>query len=197
VAQLPRSHDSFETKLQAWRLWAARETQLRTLFGLCIVDGVVSQFSGNLVNTWPATNSLPLAADEEAFCADTPNEWLQIMTERGEDGSRSMSKRIPDIYRSLLAEGPGISGEYHLPGLLNIKIVLEMLASPTADFEREARAEAGVQSKLKAVKALCSLRRHISQSCKLTVAEKSIGLLRWHAVCLDLVVNTARGARRM
>lgn len=198
VVQLPCSHDSFETKLQAWRSWAARETQLRTLLGLCVIDGVVSQFSGNLVNTWPATNSLPLAADEEAFCADTPDKWLQFMTETGDEGDVCISKRIPDVYRALVADGPGSNEEHQMPGLLNTKIVLEMLAaSLTTDFERETRAENGIQSKLKAIKALCTLRRHISQSRKLTAAEKAIGLLRWHAVCLDLVVSTARGARRM
>ncbi len=58
VPEIPLEQDSTEKKLQAWRSWAARETQLRILLGLCVIDGVVSQFSGNLVNTWPATNSL-------------------------------------------------------------------------------------------------------------------------------------------
>ncbi|KAF6816588.1 C2H2 type zinc finger domain protein [Colletotrichum plurivorum] len=199
VALIPRTHDPEETKQNAWRSWAARETQLRTLLGLCIIDGVVSQFSGNLVNTWPATNSLPLAADEDVFAADTVDRWIEAMIARGKSTIVAPPERFSDLYHSLLAGGtPPPDRAYGLPGLLNIKILLEMLASLTTDFERTSRGQAGaVQSKLGAVRALCSLRRHLARSGGLNAADRAVGLLRWHAVCLDLVVSTARGARRM
>lgn len=193
MTELLQGPQTFETKLEVWRLWAARETQLRTLLGLCVVDGVVSQFSGNLVNTWPATNSLPLAADDEVFSADTPDTWFQVMMERGEVNER----RLTDVFHSLIAQGSQPSEDLRVPGLLNIKIFLEMLASLTKELSRDTKAQIGLQKKLEAVKALSSLRRRLSQSHELTTAEKAIGLLRWHAVCLDLVVSTARGARRM
>lgn len=197
VYQLLQGPQTFETKSTAWRVWAARETRLRTLLGLCVIDGVVSQFSGNLVNTWPATNSLPLAADDEIFSADTPDKWFQLMAERGEGSDRSLPRHIRDIFHLLLDENSHLGDKCSFPGLLNIKVFLEMLASLTSELTRDTRAETGAQAELEAVKALCSLRRQLSQSQELTTAEKAIGLLRWHAVCLDLVVSTARGARRM
>ncbi|KAF9878442.1 cytochrome P450 [Colletotrichum karsti] len=192
---VPQLHDPIEVKMQAWRSWAARETQLRTLLGLCVIDGVVSQFSGNLVNTWSATNSLPLSADEEAFAADTVDNWIHVMTVRDRNHS-PRPERFSDLHQLLASEGSQSNPVYCLPGLLNIRIVLEILASLTTDFERTTRGAEAAQ-KLAAVKAMVTLRRHISQSTGLTAADKTIGLLRWHAVCLDLVVSTARGARRM
>ncbi|KAK1851232.1 C2H2 type zinc finger domain protein [Colletotrichum chrysophilum] len=194
---LPQAHDSIETKMHAWRSWAARETQLRTLLGLCIIDGVVSQFSGNLVNTWSATNSLPLSADEDAFAAETVDEWIEVMVSRGHN-TGSGPDRFSDLYHSLVPDGTHMGPVYCLPGLLNIRILLEILASLTNDFERLNKgSQAQVAQKLGAVKALVTLRTHLAQSTTLSAADKTIGLLRWHAVCLDLVVSTARGARRM
>ncbi|CAI0643247.1 unnamed protein product [Colletotrichum noveboracense] len=194
---LPQTHDSIETKMHAWRSWAARETQLRTLLGLCIIDGVVSQFSGNLVNTWSATNSLPLSADEDAFAAETVDEWIEVMVSRGHN-TGSGPDRFSDLYHSLVPDGTHMGPVYCLPGLLNIRILLEILASLTNDFERLNKgSQAQVAKKLGAVKALVTLRTHLAQSTTLSAADKTIGLLRWHAVCLDLVVSTARGARRM
>ncbi|KAH0444713.1 C2H2 type zinc finger domain protein [Colletotrichum camelliae] len=194
---LPQTHDSIETKMHAWRSWAARETQLRTLLGLCIIDGVVSQFSGNLVNTWSATNSLPLSADADAFAAETVDEWIEVMVSRGHN-TGSGPDRFSDLYHSLVPDGTHIGPVYCLPGLLNIRILLEILASLTNDFERLNKgSQAQVAQKLGAVKALVTLRTHLAQSTTLSPADKTIGLLRWHAVCLDLVVSTARGARRM
>ena len=77
--EIPQVDDAIETKINAWKTWAARETQLRALLGLCVIDGVVSQFSGNFVNTWAATNSLPLAADDQAFEASNVAGWLAVM----------------------------------------------------------------------------------------------------------------------
>ncbi|KAK2760071.1 C2H2 type zinc finger domain protein [Colletotrichum kahawae] len=194
---LPQTHDSIETKMHAWRSWAARETQLRTLLGLCIIDGVVSQFSGNLVNTWSATNSLPLATDADAFAAETVDEWIEVMVSRGHN-TGSGPDRFSDLYHSLVPDGTHIGPVYCLPGLLNIRILLEILASLTNGFERLNKgSQAQVAQKLGAVKALVTLRTHLAQSTTLSPADKTIGLLRWHAVCLDLVVSTARGARRM
>ncbi|KAL0930160.1 C2H2 type zinc finger domain protein [Colletotrichum truncatum] len=192
VPEIPQEHDSVETKMQAWRIWAARETQLRTLLGLCVIDGVVSQFSGNLVSTWPATNSLPLSADEDVFTASTVDKWIQTMT-----APSTTTGRFYDIYQSLISDGGQIGQVHCISGLFNIKILLEILASLATDFERSNRGPAGAQCKLGAVRALGCLRQQIVQSSSLSAAEKAIGLLRWHAVCLDLVVSTARGARRM
>jgi hypothetical protein len=194
--ELPQVDDPVETKINAWKTWAARETQLRALLGLCVIDGVVSQFSGNFVNTWAATNSLPLAADDQAFEASHVDEWLAVMRERSSSSS-SANTRFYDVYHSLLVDGVNSNLVKNLSGLLNIKILLEILASLAADFERVTPGPTGLRCKVGATKALGTLRKILSQSTTLSTADKTIGLLRWHAVCLNLVGSTARGARRM
>ncbi|KAK3643999.1 hypothetical protein LTR56_009851 [Elasticomyces elasticus] len=194
--EIPQVDNSVETKMRAWRTWAARETQLRALLGLCVIDGVVSQFSGNFVNTWAATNSLPLAADDQAFEASNVDEWLAVMRENS-SSQRSASTRFYDVYHSLLVDESESGLVKSLSGLLNIKILLEILASLAADFERVTPGPTGLRCKVGATKALGRLRKILSQSTILSTADKTIGLLRWHAVCLNLVCSTARGARRM
>lgn len=193
---IPHANDPLETKISAWRSWAARETQLRALLGLCIIDGVVSQFSGNFVNTWAATNSLPLAADDEVFEATDVVEWLAAMTRRTNLHGPNTT-RFYDVYHSLLVDGSQADLVRNLSGLLNIKILLEILASLAADFERVTPGPTGLRCKVGATKALGKLRQIISQSTTLSTVNKTIGLLRWHGVCLNLVGSTARGARRM
>jgi hypothetical protein len=193
---IPRANDAMETKVCAWKTWAARETQLRTLLGLCIIDGVVSQFSGNFVNTWAATNSLPLAADDEAFAATTANDWIDVMTRRTNLRDINIT-RFYDVYHSLLVDGSHAGLVRNISGLLNIKILLEILASLAADFEKVTPGPTGLRCKVGATKALGALRQILSRSTTLSTVDKTIGLLRWHAVCLNLVSSTARGARRM
>jgi len=194
--EMPHIDDPIETKISAWKTWAARETQLRALLGLCVIDGVVSQFSGNFVNTWAATNSLPLAADDRAFEANNVDEWLAVMRESSHSRSSSRT-RFYDVYHSLLIDGTGSELVKNLSGLLNIKILLEILASLAADFERVTPGPTGLRCKVGATRALGTLRRIMSQSTTLSTADKTLALLRWHAVCLNLVGSTARGARRM
>jgi hypothetical protein len=193
---LPHANNTMETRIRAWKTWAARETQLRTLLGLCIIDGVVSQFSGNFVNTWAATNSLPLAADDEAFSATTADGWLKVMSRRSDIHDLNAT-RFYDVYHSLLVDGSQASLVRNLSGLLNIKILLEILASLAADFEKVTPGPTGLRCKVGATKALGALRQILFQSTTLSTVDKTIGLLRWHAVCLNLVSSTARGARRM
>jgi hypothetical protein len=193
---IPRANDAMETKVRAWKTWAARETQLRTLLGLCIIDGVVSQFSGNFVNTWAATNSLPLAADDEAFAATTANDWIDVMTRRTNLRDINIT-RFYDVYHSLLVDGSHAGLVRNISGLLNIKILLEILASLATDFEKVTPGPTGLRCKVGATKALGALRQILSRSTTLSTVDKTIGLLRWHAVCLNLVSSTARGARRM
>ena len=204
IACLPSEHDPIETKMHAWRSWAARETKLRTLLGLCIIDGVVSEFSGNLVNTSSATKHLPLAAPEDVFAADTADKWIRatMMTMAAtRDESTSCATTAPgtfrDLHDSLVLNCTQPGQVKGICGLLNVKILLETLSSLAVDLEGSSGAPHTATHKLEAVKALVSLRQHITQSQQLSAAEKAIGLLRWHAVCLDLVASTARGTRRM
>ncbi|KAK1657457.1 hypothetical protein BDP55DRAFT_721395 [Colletotrichum godetiae] len=196
---IPRQDDTMSVKMDGWKSWAAQETQLRTLLGLCVIDGVASQFSGNLVNTWSATKSLPLACREDIFAAATVDEWIDKMRIPKDDAEiiNEPAMRFSDL------QGPHAVGTGEperltgLRGLLNIKVMLEILSSLATDLQRTNQTEGGPQRRLEVMKTLNSFRQEISLSTELSAADRTIGLLRWHAICLDLVVSTARGARRM
>ncbi|PKS13185.1 hypothetical protein jhhlp_000530 [Lomentospora prolificans] len=191
--EVPPLHESPEIKMQAWKAWVARETQLRTLLGLCVIDGVVSQYSGNLVNTWSATNSLPLSADDETFHAATADDWIRSMALHG---PRRM--RYCEICHFLFSPPGTIPGRlgYHLR-LFDVRILLEILNALATESKRINPPPQGMRSKSKHLRALDVLRYYICNGESLSMLDRSIALLRWHAVCLDMVVSTARGARRM
>lgn len=193
LPEVPKHQDTMEVKSHAWRSWAARETQVRTLLGLCVIDSVVSQFSGNFVNTWAATHCLPLAADDKSFAADDEDDWITAMSTRDSDGPLLFSK----LCRLIVSDGMRATQLNQLSGLLNVKILLEVLGSLSMDFEQANRGFAGDRCNLGALKALGVVRHTLTVCNTFTAANRAIGLLRWHGLCLDLVGNTAKGARRM
>jgi hypothetical protein len=194
--KVPQLQDSIQVKQNAWKTWVAQETRLRTLLGLCVIDGVVSQFSGNLVNTWLATKYLPLASDDDAFEAETVDEWIEVMNARRK-GEQEVTMRFCNLYPSLLRQEARAVQPFRLSNLFNTKVVLEILAALANDMQRTERGRAGLGVNTEILQALGTLRRYLWQSASLRFADKSIALIRWHSLCLDNVVSTARGARRM
>jgi hypothetical protein len=192
ITDVPFEHDFIEVKTLAWKSWVAREIQLRTLLGLCIIDGVVSQFSGNSVTSWLTANSLPLPADEETFNADTPNKWIVSIALHGKN-----ALRFCDLSHSLFPHDGSSPRMQTKLALFDVKILLEILSSLAAEFKRTDPPPIGIPAQSKIVQALREIRYQILNSDRFTSTDRSIGLLRWHAVCLDMVASIARGARRM
>jgi hypothetical protein len=130
----------------------------------------VSQFSGNLVNTCSATKHLPLAAAEDIFAADTVDKWIQATmktTTHGEGTNCVAAAPVTfrDLHYLLVSEGTPHTQINSMSGLLNIKILLETLASVAVDFEGIGENPYVGAHKLAAIKALICLRQHITQ-CK-------------------------------
>jgi hypothetical protein len=176
----------------AWRRWIAQETMLRTLLGLYIVDGVVSQFSGNPTFARHAANPLPLPSSDAAFMASTPDEWIQQM-----QAHPVAQVRFCDIYHTLFRQG----SEASLPGydiaLFHHKVVLEGVRCLISETNRTKPPPVGLPSKRDLLLVLRQLRRNILDSQTLTPTDRLTALLQWHSICLDSVVSTARGTRRM
>ncbi|KAB8219518.1 hypothetical protein BDV33DRAFT_231543 [Aspergillus novoparasiticus] len=184
--------------LQAWHRWIAQETRLRTLLGLYIVDGVVSQFSGNPTFARHMANSLTLPSDESIFNAATAEDWIQAGF-----NSRflpSNNSRFCDVFHALFSKhdraGTNLSPQYNI-SLFQHKIVLEGIRSLVADATRTKPAPVGVPSKQDIGNALLRLREQIIQNQHLSPPDQAVAMLQWHTICLDLVVSTARGTRRM
>ncbi|KAF2738909.1 hypothetical protein EJ04DRAFT_509088 [Polyplosphaeria fusca] len=195
LAPLPSFDDSPEVKYRAWRFWLSREGQLRTILGLYIMDGVISQFSGNPTFAQHMSNQLPTPSDEQTFNASTPDEWIELLLRKSPLETRP---RFCDMFRKLFYPDDELTKD--IPNnisLFSLKVVLEGLKSLVAESKRIEPAPVGVPSHSEICRVLDRIRRYISASPSLTTVEKNTALLRWHAVCLDALGNTARGARRL
>ncbi|KAL2802248.1 cytochrome P450 [Aspergillus granulosus] len=189
---LPNPTDSNAVKQTAWRRWIAQETMLRTLLGLYIVDGVVSQFSGNPTFARHAANPLLLPSSDSAFLALTPGEWMQQM-----QAHTVPQVRFCDIYHSLFRPGnAGSHAEYDI-SLFHHKVVLEGVRCLVCETNRTKPPPVGMPSKRDLLLVLRQLRQNILNSQTLTPTDRLTALLQWHSICLDTVVSTARGTRRM
>lgn len=199
--QLPHESDSLERKTHYWKLWVGRESQLRILLGLYVIDGVVSQYSGNGFGTpWPTISTLPLPASDAAFNATCPDKWLSSM---GDIDIQRPTDRLNDLcYRFFTPQSRDHDDQFAIMleqelELFNTKIALEILYCLATASKRTERPPVGIPSKLEVSRALCTIRRHILNNSTLSPTERSIALLRWHSICLDTITSTAHGARRM
>ncbi|KAF2473730.1 uncharacterized protein BDR25DRAFT_386592, partial [Lindgomyces ingoldianus] len=192
---LPSFDDPQETKYRAWRVWLAREVQLRTLLGLYIMDGVISQFSGNPTFAQHMSNLLLTPSDEYTFNATSPDEWMGRLIQRSPLETRT---RFCDIFRKLFYPHDQLTAKVPADlSLFSLKVVLEGLKSLVAESKRIEPSPVGVPPQSEINFVLDRLRLYILNSRIFTQVEKSTAMLRWHAICLDALGNTARGARRL
>lgn len=195
---LPSPDADSEIMKRAWYSWIAQETRLRTLLGLYIVDGVVSQFSGNPTFARHMANPLTLPSDESAFNASTAQEWIQATVESRLLPSNNF--RFCDVFHALFSKDDMTTTRVRPPygiSLFHHKIVLEGIRSLVADANRTKPVPVGVPSKQEIGNAVIKLREQILQNQRLSSPDQVVAMLQWHTICLDLVVSTARGTRRM
>ena len=176
-------------------MWLARESQLRSLLGLYIIDGVISQYSGSPTVAQHMSNQLPIPCNEDLFNSDNPDDWLRIMT--GTDAS-SGSQRFCDIFRKFFyGQDQAVDLIPDEMSSFSLKVVLEGLKSLVAESKRIEPRPVGVPSQTEINTVLIRIRECIENHPSLTAVARSTAMLRWHAVCLDALGVTARGARRL
>lgn len=189
---LPSPHDPVDSKCLSWKRWAATESQLRTLLGLYVLDGVISQYSGNPTSASHMSNILALPCSEETFEAPDQETWLQIRAH-----SQVTMHRFCDLFRILFNSnekleqvGPDMSD-------FSIKVVLEGISSLVMEINRIHPPPVGLPARSQIYQVLLSTRRYLRDTPRLSEIERHAALVRWHAICLDLESSPARGARRM
>ncbi|KAL4744700.1 hypothetical protein BDW72DRAFT_212269 [Aspergillus terricola var. indicus] len=194
VVTLPRPTDGPDVKCKAWYRWIAQETMLRTLLGLYIVDGVVSQFSGNPTFARHTANPLALPSCDAVFNASSADDWIHLMQKYP-----ATRIRFCDVYHDLFQESQGsASGPLlYCVSLFHHKVVLEGIRCLVTEMNGSNPPPVGVPSKQDLMSVLRELRQHILNSQDLTSTDRLTALLQWHSICLDTVVSTARGTRRM
>jgi hypothetical protein len=195
VAPLPSRNDATNLVYEAWRGWIARESQLRSLLGMYILDGVISQYSGNPTFAQHMANQLPMPSDELAFSAISASEWLERQLQLD---TYQSSLRFCDVFRVFFYPEEKLDNSIP-PDLtfLALKVILEGLKSLVAESSRVEPHPVGVPSPEEINVVLDRIREYIIAHPGLTLLERQTAMLRWHAICLDTWKVAARGARRL
>jgi hypothetical protein len=172
-------------KDRQWRMWSAREIQQRALLAHYVLDGLISQMTGEPTSTRHATNQLQLSSCECAFEASTPDEWITHM--------RSQMTAKPS-YRHLLRLlfRPNAESRYveHTFTAFSFRVLLEGLQSLISDCDGDSSA-VGLPTKLEVQGALGQLYLSIINNLHLSSADRLETLLRWHSVCLDTIIDSS------
>jgi hypothetical protein len=195
VPPLPELRADADTKYRIWRLWLARETQLRSLLGLYIIDGVISQYSGSPTVAQHMSNLLPIPSSEVYFDQDNPDDWIRAMAS---NKSPPGSQRFCDLFRYIfLSHEQTHRGIPREMSSFTLKVILEGLKSLVAESKRIEPRPVGAPSQAEINTALIRVREYLQEQPSLPAVSRSTAMLRWHAVCLDALGVTARGARRL
>ncbi|PYI26239.1 hypothetical protein BP00DRAFT_407708 [Aspergillus indologenus CBS 114.80] len=195
-------------ELQAhWHRWTAVETQKRAILGHYILDGLISQTSGAPASARHLINSLRTAGSDAVFQAHTADDWL--------DQLRQPESALPDmpfseVYFSVFAS----TYPSHPLNLsdFSIFVILEGLQSLVSDLHEigAGKLAIGAITERQIIRALLNiyevhLRHRLgSLPSPSNPSSSSSGLpphkpddpfqllLRWHTVCLELALPTAR-----
>ncbi|PVH79349.1 hypothetical protein DL98DRAFT_420547 [Cadophora sp. DSE1049] len=178
-----------EDKIEAWKLWAAREVQNRGVLGHYVLDGHISQFSGYAACARHVTNPLLMPASDAAFDAATADEWIKEMQKSGDD---RMSFR--ELFNKMFS-GPSRTNP-HLSNF-TLRVLLEGLQSLSADLQEAGGAVAvGTPRKSEISAALIRIYKEHLETQTPSVDQLEL-LIRWHAIFLDLASPTTAMCRKL
>jgi Fungal specific transcription factor domain len=177
-------------KVEAWKIWMAREVQNRAVLGHYILDGHIAQFSGNSSCARHVTNPLFLPASDDAFMAKTADDWIREMAKL--DATALSFREIFVVLctkESLMANIPISS--------FGIRVILEGFQSLVSDVHEANGPAIGTPSKREICEALLKLYREQLCYQDTPSVETMELLIRWHSVCLDLATATTKLCRNM
>lgn len=182
------SFDNFEpdTIEHKWRVWAARETQLRALLGHYILDGQISEYSGSPTCQRHTSHSLPIPSDDWTFGAQDASTWVEaIMTQR------PPSLHFASMFNSIFSENVHVMHLGTRLSLFTASVVSEGLKSMVAENPKPGAKVVGMPSRLDISRALGRLHSFVMQSASMSAVEKKVALLRWHTISLDAAVDSS------
>lgn len=181
-SQVPSLSSPMEIKHQQWETWAAQETRHRAVLGHYILDGLISQTSGLPTSDRHMTNTMILPSSTKAYEALSADAWIQAMEEEPQT-----TMPFCHIYMRLF--DPAAALDYQLSPFA-IRVVLEGLQSLISDHRQAHGLFVGAKDLASISSAMWQvLDKQIESS--LHPADQRVDLsLRWHAICIDLCVNT-------
>jgi hypothetical protein len=192
MTDFPSPDDPEAEKVHRWKLWAAREIQLRALLGHYVLDGQISQFSGDPTCARHAANPLGLPSSDSAFEASTVDEWI---------GQMNAARQPHASFRAILASlfyTPNVFQDLDQAlSSFSIRILLEGLKSLILEDNEAGGPAVGVPSRHDICRTLGHLFGCIQRNTQLSIADRSEILIRWHAISLDLATESTQLCRKL
>ena len=183
---VPPLNASDSEKDHKWRTWVAREIQQRALLAHYMLDGLISQMSGEPTSIRHATNQLILPSTEPAFEANTADEWISCM----QMSSSKDAISFRTILRQLFKPTGEVGWQSASLSAFSYRVILEALQSLISDDDVEETA-VGVPTRGEVRHALNKVYDSISMNMSLTAADRLETLLRWHSICIDTIIDSS------
>lgn len=178
---LPYLTASADEKAEKWKSWVSSQVAIRAMLGLYLLDGLLTDLTGQPTVVRHANNPCFLPSSSKAFDAHTADEWILCM---------SYEHRVKITFRELYLAL--FCGDLVLPtwnlDLPSLHVVVECINSYIHEF-REARGPiAGSPSPEELARVL--LHVHSTYIPQLpNVIDGSLQEIRWHVVCINLAVD--------
>ena len=177
----------------AWQTWAANETQLRALLGHYILDGQLSAFNRQSPAVRHALNALPFGSSASTFSARNATQWVLAYRQEQERDHATLtpSKIFRTIYLGLFDSSISLDALFPYQTFLSIGTILEGIQSLVCDVKQaEGESAFGVPESSAIGVALSRAYQIVEGStAQLASSEKGDLLMRWHAVCIDLLCD--------
>lgn len=187
IESVPSLNAPDTEKNRQWRIWVAREIQQRAILAHYMLDGLISQLSGEPTSVRHATNQLSLPSRDAAFDASTANEWISQM--------QSQPIYEPTSFRSILRRLFQPACESRRLDItlsaFSYKVILEGLQSLISDDDTNEGSAVGIPTRPEVRRALNHVHESITLNTSLSSADRLETLLRWHSICLDTVLESS------
>jgi hypothetical protein len=177
---------SEEAKDRQWRRWIGHQIQHRALLALYVVDGLIAHMAGEPTSVRHAANRLGLPGNDRAFEAANPDDWINHM-QQGWPISATTSFR--NVLNTLFSPQPPLATSTF--SAFTVRVILEGIQSVISECASDSDDILGVPSRREVRSALARMHASIAQATSMSTADRLETLLRWHAICLDSIVDTA------
>ena len=174
-------------KDRQWRLWVGEEIQHRALLAHYVVDGLIAQMTGEPTSVRHAANQLGLPNDstnDAAFEANTADEWIHALQLESQKSPRTS---VRSVLHSLFSPGP-TTAIFNFSAF-SLRVVLEGIQSILSECDGDSDGIVGVLSRSEVRSALSHIHVSIIQSTHMSPADRLETLSRWHATCIDAILD--------
>lgn len=191
--ELPSSDDSEATKDYQWRIWVAKEIQLRALLGHYIIDGLMGHMFGRAASIRHTANKLRLPSTDALFEANSADEWISVLNLERSSAERNAATSFRSVFHSLFQSASYPTITRHPDSALftafSLRVILEGIQTLVSDISDDDLPTVGIPTSFEIRRVLIQVHSMISSSQQLFAAEKLELLLRWHGICLELCIR--------